>query len=173
MAVIDPRLLPLIETLAVSGADWLAFEIVDGIRVGQATQDSEEELNDARLAVREFRSKGRPPKERERATSAATPIVGDEQIDWAAGYVADRLSEAVLMLEASLTQLESIVLRNHESDSVSHGAPSQSDSGISLRMEGEEIAVRRIQVDKALVGLSALREALSQWSEAVRLGGHN
>ena len=39
MAILEARLLPLIETLAEAGADWLAFEVVDGIRAGRVAEE--------------------------------------------------------------------------------------------------------------------------------------
>ena len=51
MAILDPRLLPLLETLAASGADWLAFEIVDGVRRGREPEEPEEP--EARVVRRE------------------------------------------------------------------------------------------------------------------------
>ena len=35
MAILDPRLLPFIDMLAELGIDWLAFELVEGIRRGE------------------------------------------------------------------------------------------------------------------------------------------
>jgi hypothetical protein len=75
MAKIDPRLLPLIEALSASGADWLAFEILDGIRTGRRAEDSEEELRDARRAVSAFRQKGEPLAERESGHDFADPLL--------------------------------------------------------------------------------------------------
>jgi hypothetical protein len=172
MAVIDPRLLPLIEVLAASGADWLAFELFDGLHVGQAPEDSDEELNRARLAVREFRNDERLPEEPDLQTPTATPIVGDEQIEWAARYVAGRISDSIRMLEASLDHLESIVSKDRDSGGTSDGMSIQSQGGIALRMEGEEVVVRRTQIDEGIAGLPVLKEALLNWAESVRSGGH-
>jgi len=168
MAVIDRRLLPLIEALAESGADWLAFELFEGLHVGRPVEDSDEELSRARLAVRTFAKEERLPEEQNFGDHAAIPITGDEQIEWAAKYVIDRISECVRMLETSLEQLESIVSKGRQSDTVS--VPPQEKGGLAIRVEGERISIRRTQLDEGIAGLSALRETLSHWSESVRTG---
>ncbi len=88
MAVLDPRLLPLLETLAGAGADWLAFEIVDGIRRGRELVEPEELLGAAREKVRSRQLSDRLSAD---VPVLAEPIFGDEQIVWAANYVAARL----------------------------------------------------------------------------------
>ncbi len=39
MAILEPYSLPLIETLAEGGADWLAFEVVNGVRAGKVAEE--------------------------------------------------------------------------------------------------------------------------------------
>jgi hypothetical protein len=39
MARLDARLLPLLETLSASGADWLAIELVEGIGFGRIAEE--------------------------------------------------------------------------------------------------------------------------------------
>jgi hypothetical protein len=172
MAVIDARLLPLIETLAGAGADWLAFELFDGIHLGRTPEDSDEETHRARLAVREFRKEEHLPEEPDLRTTAATPIVGDEQIDWAAAYVVDRISDSIGMLEASLNNLESIASKGGDSRLISDGESLQSQGVVAIRMERDEIVIRRTQIDKGIANLSALKAALSSWAESVKAGGH-
>jgi hypothetical protein len=171
MAVIDRRLLPLIEVLAESGADWLAFELFDGLRVGRAPEDSDEELSRARLAIRKFIRDERLPEEEKVGYQAAVPIVGDEQIAWAANYVTDRISESVGMLEASLSQLESIVVQGRDSGMVPDIASTQIEDGLAIRIEGEQISIHRTELQQGIGALSVLREALDHWSESVRTGG--
>jgi hypothetical protein len=170
MAVIDRRLLPLIEVLAESGADWLAFELFDGLRVGRAPEDSDEELSRARL-IRKFIKDERLPEEEKVSAQAAVPIVGDEQIAWAANYVTDRISDSVGMLEASLSQLESILSQGRDSGMVSDNASTQIEDGLAIRIEGEQISIHRTELQQGIGALSVLREALAHWSEAVRAGG--
>lgn len=60
MAVLDPRLIPLIETLAAADLDRLAFEIIEGLRRGVESEEPAETLEMARADAREKR----PPPER-------------------------------------------------------------------------------------------------------------
>jgi hypothetical protein len=164
MAVIDRRLLPLIELLSASGADWLAFEILDGIRAGRPAEDSDEELSDARRAVSAFRQEGVPLAEREHGQAFVDPIVGDDQIDFSANYVFDRLSDSIQMLESSLAHLDKVVAkpRGETSSPIANGVE------ISLRIEGSEMAASRTQTRQALTKLAELREALTEWAGEAR-----
>src|SRR5579871_4705022 len=108
MATIDPRLVPLIETLIVADADWLALEILDGLRLGIVAEEIPEHLLATQLAVREAKRQERRSEGRAVPPPVAKPILGDDQVDWAAKYVVDRLSDAVSMLRASLDQLNQI-----------------------------------------------------------------
>ena len=44
MAILDRRLIPFIEMLAELGMDWLAFELMEGIRLGREPVAREDEL---------------------------------------------------------------------------------------------------------------------------------
>lgn len=76
MATIDPRLLPLIETLVAVDADWLALEILDGLRLGIVAEEIPEHLLATQLAVREARRQERLSEERAVPPPVAKPIVG-------------------------------------------------------------------------------------------------
>jgi hypothetical protein len=52
MAILDRRLIPFIEMLADLGLDWLAFELIDGIRRGREPEESAKALMVARERVR-------------------------------------------------------------------------------------------------------------------------
>jgi hypothetical protein len=147
MARIDPRLLPLIDTLINSEADWLAFEILDAIRAGRPAEESEEEVREARDAVRTFRAdkRGSPPRIAAKA-GAGEELEGDDQIIFASTYVIDRISQAIEMSKESLRRLSEIVSRSeHQPDAVS-------DQDRSTE------ATRR---------LPGLRSALIEWSRSV------
>jgi hypothetical protein len=137
MAMIDPRLLPLIETLIAVDADWLAFEILDGIQLGRVVEETREDLQSTRLAVRTAKHQKRRSEERAEPPPAATPLVGDEQIDWAANYVAARLSDAVSMLGATLDQLNQIVSSAEESPAATSDQTSKREVDLVLREERE------------------------------------
>jgi len=165
MPTIDPRLLPLIETLVATGADWLAFEIVDGIRSGRPTEDSDEEVRAALRAVRSSKQYESAQPE----SMAVKPLIGDDQIEFAAAYVVDRLSHAIYMASLSIEQLDNIVFRSQTGS-----APTKRGDGdsvrIDIRLEDSDMVLKRVQAQAAQDGLAQLTTALSDWSQAVRHG---
>lgn len=108
MANLDPRLLPLFETLVAADADWLVFELVEGIGAGVVVEESSEALATARLLVRwdrvPQRTRGRTP-----ISTQSQPLSGDEQIFWTAQYVGTRLKNALDMMETSIDRLDRLV----------------------------------------------------------------
>lgn len=173
MATIDPRLLPLIETLIGVDADWLALEILDGLRLGIVAEEIPERLLSTQRAVREAKSQVRHLEGRAVPPPAGKPIVGDEQIDWAAKYVSDRLSDAVSMLLASFDQMNQIVRSNWEV----HAQPSdrilEKEFSLALQTEGEGPTLNASDVGDAMSAIPRLREALSNWANATKDGGHS
>lgn len=108
MAVLNPRLLELIETLVAARLDWLAFELIEGVQAGHPPDEPEEALAAARKSIRS----GTQPKahgEPYAISMEATPIPPDEQIEWAAAYVEERLGEALEQLQASIDTLDFLV----------------------------------------------------------------
>ena len=108
MAVLNPRLLELIETLVAARLDWLAFELIEGIQAGHPPDEPEEALAAARTSIRS----GKQPKahgEPYAIAMEAKPIPPDEQIEWAAAYVEERLGEALEQLQASIDTLDFLV----------------------------------------------------------------
>jgi hypothetical protein len=167
MAILEPRVLPLIETLAEVGADWLAFEVVDGIRAGKVAEEHLENLAAIQDAVRpakleNFRTEKRvsavPP-----SVSPAVPIIGDDQIRWAAEYVHKRLSDALSMLQASLDQLQSIVSTPAPGDRVSPDIVASNEITLIVLGDEEKFSVRKAETADAIASLEKLRKALSSW----------
>lgn len=171
MATLDTRLLPLIEALAVADATWLAFEILDGLRLGKVAEETRADLQSTRAAVRSAERPTRRSEERALPPPAAVPIVGDEQIDWAADYVSKRMSDAVFMLQEALDQLEGIISGTPTLD----GAPSASAAteGVTLVLQAhdEGFSVRRSEAADARNTLPKLQEALLAWVASTRIGG--
>jgi hypothetical protein len=171
MATIDPRLVPLIETLIAADADWLALEILDGLRLGIVAEEIREHLLSTQLAVREAKRQERRSQERAVPPPVAKAIIGDEQIDWAAKYVADRLSDAVSMLRASLDQLNQIARSNWEL----HAQPSDRtlDRGFDLALQTEDRGpiLTSSGVGDAISAIRLLREALLGWANSMKDGG--
>ena len=160
----DARLLPLIETLAASGADWLAFELTDGIRSGRIVEEFAEVLEQARTMVREG-SFGRTPipEEFHGDSQVIEPIAGDDQIDWAVRYIRARLKDNIGMLTTAFNELEQIVASELPTD-----VPAQTRevaSGVSLVLQEDETSfeVNRTNVSEALHALQFLNSALNSW----------
>lgn len=159
MAILDSRLLPFIEMLAELGMDWLAFELVDGIRRGKEpieddaalrrARDRAQRASDAEEVAERFGSPG----------AAAIPILGDDQLEWAARYVEERLRAAFDQIADSLDALDEIVAGPEAQ---------QSDAALAmtrlvLRGEDSVDTVGRAEVDGAKDQLEALRGALDAW----------
>lgn len=51
MVTLDRRLIPFLEMLTEEGLDWLAFELIDGVRRGREPEEAPEALADARELV--------------------------------------------------------------------------------------------------------------------------
>lgn len=170
MATVDPRLTPLIETLIVSGADWLAVEILSEIRMGRVDEQSEEQLREAREAVESFRKElHAPPPQLATSQTSVRHLSGDEQIEFAANYAIERLAQTIEMAEAAFQQLNYIANRsNVHRDDPSSGPPQVAD--IKLRWLDTDGVLNRSQTEDLKAKLPALRKALSEWSESAREG---
>lgn len=172
MATIDPRLIPLIETLVASGADWLAVEILSEIRTGRSDEHSEDELREAREAVETFRKEQTAPPTLETRQTNVRHLSGDEQIEFAANYAVERIAQNIGMAESSLQQLDEIA-----NGSAAHfdGSPSgtRQNASIELRWLDIEGTFDRPQAEDARAKLPALRKALEEWSKSVREGELN
>jgi hypothetical protein len=168
LAVLDTRLLPLIETLTEAGADWLAFELVDGIRRGVEAEEPEELLVLARERVRSGVAGERRPM---KLAELATPILGDDQIVWAAQYVVNRLDAALADLAAASNLLEAIADAppphgaRYQVQAVRAGGPEP----VKIVVGGEEgSAVTRDGIEAARGSMQKFRQALDAWSSVAR-----
>uniref|UniRef100_UPI004048CFBF hypothetical protein n=1 Tax=Yoonia sp. TaxID=2212373 RepID=UPI004048CFBF len=170
MAILDPRLLPLLETLAGAGADWLAFEIVDGVRRGREPWESEEQLRAAREKVRSQQPSDRLPAD---IPVLARPILGDDQIVWAANYVTDRLDGALADLDEGLKMIEAVAESSGNTFRQDDPAFSKARPGtpIEIVLIGEEgRPVDRSSIAVAKEGVASLRNALAGWSREAQGG---
>src|SRR5437763_8558157 len=163
MAILEARLLPLIETLAEAGADWLAFEVLDGIRAGRVAEEHLEILKTTQEAVRSAKLENFRRERRPSAVPAsvppAPPIIGDDQIRWAAAYVHKRLSDALLMLQASLDQLQIFVRTPTNRDEVSPDLGSSNEVTLSIQTDEEKFGITRAEITNAIGALDDLRNA--------------
>lgn len=168
MAVLDPRLLPLLETLAASGADWLAFEIVDGVRRGREPEEPEELLQAARENVRARQPERIPSPE---ILKLAAPILGDDQIAWAAAYVLARLDGALADLDAGYAMIEAIADDTTRRLEKAGPSPAIADGivPVAVVVLGEDNSpIDRRSIAAARNGIPGLRDALVAWSLQAR-----
>lgn len=166
MAAIDRRLIPLIETLTAVGADWLAFELIDGIRRGRETEETPDALASSR---RELRNGEQPKATGEPKLIAAEPqpIVGDDQIEWATQYVADRLNSTLEELAACFENLDAIL----DGEITKTGLVTGEAAGVPLivlALGEDQLKVDRSGADQSRSVIPKLRLALESWSSQVR-----
>jgi hypothetical protein len=92
---------------------------------------------------------------------------GDAQVDWAAKYVAERLSATLAYLTQSIENLDAIAT----SDDANCVAAASVDGGEPLVVltDGEvQRKAVRAEVDAAVAALPELRRSLEVWSAQVR-----
>lgn len=163
MALLHPRLFDLFETLRASQLDWLIFELMDGIQAGRRPRESPDNLARARRDVRSDRSYefSFPP------VSDATPIPGDEQIEWAVQYVANRLDATLAELSRSADNLDAILNGDGaKSASIAKRPPGEIIVELSDSDGGRKLG--RDNILAASSELPSLRKALEGWSAQVR-----
>lgn len=172
MAILDPRLLELIETLVAARLDWLAFELIEGVRAGRPPEESEEALAVARESIRgnaQPKSRGEP----QAISKEAKPIPPDEQIEWAAAYVEERLDEAIKQLQTSIDSLDFVVEgtieRPDKAGAVAQptGASEPRAVVVMLGLEGDRESSRD-DVVGARESFPNLRTALTEWTAQLR-----
>lgn len=162
MATLDRRLIPFIEMLVELGVDWLAFELVEGIRRGREPLENEETLTLARQRSRmRYAEKfARMPEDR----IEAEPILGDAQLEWAVRYVNERLEATLREMSTSLDALDEIVSLGHERKSEATEA-----SALLVLFDPEEKrTVSRSQVEEAQAQLPKLRQSMENWLASTR-----
>jgi hypothetical protein len=159
MAMLDPRLLDLLETLTASRLDWLAFELLEAIQAGRAAEETEAALAATRRAI-SSNAQPKPRGEPAAQKSDVEAIVGDDQIAWAARHVADRLDAALEQLIASIDALDLIVGEDIEDEPETKQA-----LGCVLVLEDAELPRKATRDDAvgARAAVPALRAGLEAW----------
>lgn len=165
--MLEPRLYPLLETLTRAGLDWLAQEIISGALAGRVTEESPQTLQAARNIVfrrtqdSEVRMLVKHSEERAEAFSA------DEQIEWAAQHVVQRLEQMLEMFRHSINRLDELTQRRESGKLLG-----QTRASIVLVLaDGEAVSkMDRAQLTAALEGLSQLSDALGVWAAEARRG---
>jgi len=172
MAIIDTRLTPLIEALATVDADWLAFEILDGLRRGRVAEETHEDLQIAQSLVRSAKRATRHSAERASPPPSAEPITGDEQIHWAATYISERISDVLLTLEVTLDQLDAILSTGLPPEKRPTPASLRDEVTLVLQTDHEEqLSIRRGDAATARAALPELQSALLTWADSTRTRG--
>lgn len=161
MTTINPRLLALIETLIASGVDWLAVELIETLNHGRWPEESEETLRSTRFQVR---AGGAEKREHELAYKAVTPvpIPLEEQVGWAAQFVADRLDAALDDLAGSLTNLNAII--GESSNAITVFRRDRQPTTIRVGGKDAAVAVTAVEVEAARTAMQPLRAALARWA---------
>jgi hypothetical protein len=165
LATLDPRVLELIETLMASGADWLIFELIEGINAGIVAEESQDTLALARIMARQDREVTRSP-ERIARSPQSRPLEGDEQIEWAARYVGTRLKDTLALMDVSAERLSLLV------DQQVDGAYAKAGASVNLGLrDGEQmIASSPNQLSAAQSAVSDLLRGLDRWMREVTGG---
>ena len=147
--------------LAELGMDWLAFELIEGVRRGQEFVENEDALELARHArhwrrrTREAENFARNPED----SVEGEPLLGDAQLEWAAGYVHERLKATLAEMSASLGALDKIVDSGREPQTTT-----TEPSAVLVLLDAEEDRkVSRTQVEEAQAQLPKLSESLEAW----------
>lgn len=165
--MLEPRLYPLLETLTRAELDWLAQEVIAGALAGDVPEETPETLQAARSIVsRRTQDSGahtpaRAPPEPPRAFS------GEQQIEWAARHVSQRLEQVLMMFQHSIDRLDRLVDTDRASRSLE-----QPRSGATLVLADRETLDKtdRKQLEGATEGLGLLRDALATWAAEARRG---
>jgi hypothetical protein len=158
MALLDPRILPLIETFAASGMDWLAFELVESIRFGRQQEETEEALAQAREQAsnpRQIDSSARDYS----GEAEAKAILGNDQLIWAAEYVERRFIDVIGALDAAFEHLDTIAQVGADAS----GGQSAGSIHLVLSQDEQSFEVAKSDTAVAWEGLQALRIALKEW----------
>ena len=169
MATIDTRLLPLIEVLATVDADWLAFEILEGLRHGRVAEETHEDLQITQRLVRATTRATRRSEVHASPPPSAEPITGDEQINWAVTYVSNRIVDVLSTLEATFDQLDAILFTELPPEGRPIPAALRDEVALVLRTDREDqLSVRRNDATNARAMVPNLQNALLTWAASVR-----
>ena len=163
MAILDRRLTPIIEMLTELGMDWLAFELIEGVRRDQEPVENEDALEIARHwgeRTREAEIFARNPED----SVEGEPLLSDAQLEWAARYIYERLEATLAEMSTSLDALDKIVVSGREPQTKSTEA-----SSVLVLLDAEEDRnVSRTQVEEAQAQLPKLSESLEAWLTSMR-----
>ena len=157
MAILDRRLIPFIEMLAELGMDWLAFELMEGIRLGREPLEREAELALARQWARNGKAVTFEGDPEDRVL--AEPLLGDSQLEWAARYVSERLEAVLAEMSAALGALDEIVASGRD-----RPVKTAEASTVLVLLDAEEDRpVGVTEIEEAQAHVAQLRQSLVNW----------
>ncbi len=139
------------------GMDWLAFELIEGVRRGREPIEEEGKLALARQWART--GKAEVPDGDSEDDVLPEPLVGDSQLEWAACYVSKRLKAVLAEISASLDALDEIVASDRDGQ-----AKTSEVATVLVLLDVEDTgSVGRTQVEEARVRLETLHQSLDSW----------
>lgn len=165
--MIDPRIYPLLQTLAASDLDWLVREIMDGLTAGHVSTASPEQMDLAReLARRQeqflnFDDVAQSNDVKDKAFTA------DEQVNYAANYTISRLADVIETMAVSFDSIGRI-LETHARPAV-EGTPGP--LMLSLEHDDSKATTSMEDLRQAREGLSELRDAITAWRNSLKVDG--
>lgn len=160
-------MVPFVEMLTELGMDWLAFELIEGVRRGREPVAEEGELALARQRARKRKAEAPEgdPEDDPEDDILAEPLLGDSQLEWVERYVGERLEAVLAEVSASLDALDEIVTSDREGQ-----AKAAEVSTVLVLLDAGEVGrIGRTQVDEAQAHLAELRQSLESWLANVKL----
>lgn len=167
MARLDRRLFPFLEMLTELGLDWLAFEVVDGIRRGVEPQEPEDVLAEARARARAGEAVHVEARKSPDIRAEAKPLLEDEQLDWVADHVERRLDETFIEAISALKNLDALIDAPSTSDSRVPDSP-RNVTKLVLLGDDEASTLDLRQAEEAQHQLEKLKSALAGWLKSTR-----
>ena len=163
MAILDRHLVSLVEMLTEVDMDWLAFELIEGVRRGREPVEEEGGLALARQRARKGKAEA---LEGEAGDDVLVePLLGGSQLEWAARYVGERIEAILAEISASLGALDEIVVTDRDGQ-----AKTAEVSTVLVLLDvggvggvGGVGRVGRTQVEEAQAHLAELRQSLESW----------
>jgi tetrahydromethanopterin S-methyltransferase subunit B len=142
--------------------------MLEVLQAGLPPEETAEALSRARESIRS-NTKPQPYREETAVIAETKQIPPNEQIEWAAAYVEDRLDELLKQLEASIETLDFIV---EETNELPDRAGVQREAGarfapgsVVVLLDKEELRKSgRDEVVSARENFSSLRTALKEWT---------
>ena len=159
---LDPRLLPLIDTLSTCGLSWLAFDMLNELRQGEEPLEVEAVLAEAR----HYAMKADNFLRISDAEFSPQFIEGIEQLKWATKFIRDKLGGVIEELATCFENLEEIG-RDNDLIEFEHAS---SPFRISLRDGDNRYDVLAEELHTATENVQKLDLLLDTWLLSVSNG---